>query len=241
VSTERSQAGQVYTEEFCLVRGEALLHLGVLWTNATSRAYVDAFLETFVALSPSASEAARPEDASADALVPAPMGLSFLTMSADELASYSAVLRTNQGDINLELWPDVAPEHVRNFFDLCYTGFYDGTKFHRVIPGFMIQGGDPNDDGTGSGPRRLKAEFSDRKHVPGVLSMERSRDPNSASCQFFIMHGSSTQLDGQYTCFGKVISGFDVIDKIVNAKRNSQDKPLEPQTIVNALVVGTSK
>lgn len=167
-------------------------------------------------------------------------GLDFMKIPVEELSKYHVILSTNQGDMEAEFWPDVAPNHVRNFLDLSYTGFYDGKIFHRVIPGFMIQGGDPTGTGTGSGPRMLKAEFNDRKHVPGVLSMARSSDPNSASCQFFVMHKTSTSLDGQYSGFGKLVSGQDVVEKIVNAKRNSQDKPFEPQTIKKATVVKTT-
>ena len=164
-------------------------------------------------------------------------GLDFMKMPAADLASYRVVLQTNRGDLEIQLWPDVAPNHARNFLDLCYNGFYDGKTFHRVIPGFMIQGGCPLGTGTGDGPRRLKAEFTKAKHEPGVLSMARSSDPNSASCQFFIMHKTSSFLDGQYSAFGKLTSGLDVVDKIVNTKRNANDKPLEAQSIVKATVV----
>ena len=164
-------------------------------------------------------------------------GLDFMKMPVEELSKYHVIMSTNQGDMEIEFWPDVAPNHVRNFLDLSYTGFYDGKTFHRVIPGFMIQGGDPTGTGTGSGPRMLKAEFNAKKHVPGVLSMARSQDPNSASCQFFIMHKTSTSLDGQYSGFGQLVSGLEVVDKIVNVKRNSQDKPFDTQTIKKCTVV----
>ena len=164
-------------------------------------------------------------------------GLDFMKMPVEELSSYHVILSTNRGDMEAEFWPDVAPNHVRNFLDLSYTGFYDGKIFHRVIPGFMIQGGDPTGTGSGNGPRMLKAEFNDRKHEPGVLSMARTSDPNSASCQFFVMHKTSPHLDNQYSAFGKVISGMDTVEKIVNSKRNSQDRPFEPQTILKATVV----
>ena len=167
-------------------------------------------------------------------------GLDFMTMPVEELSKYHVVLQTNKGDMEVEFWPDVAPNHVRNFLDLSYTGFYDGKLFHRVIPGFMIQGGDPRGDGTGNGPRMLKAEFNNRKHEPGVLSMARSSDPNSASCQFFIMHKTSTHLDGQYSAFGKLVSGMDVVEKIVNTKKNSQDRPFEEQKILKCTVVKTA-
>jgi peptidyl-prolyl cis-trans isomerase B (cyclophilin B) len=164
-------------------------------------------------------------------------GLDFMKMTLADLAKYRVVLETNRGTMEAEMWPDVAPNHVRNFLDLAYTGFYDGKTFHRVIPGFMIQGGDPTGTGTGNGPRRLKAEFSDKPHEKGVLSMARSSDPNSASCQFFVMHERSPHLDGQYSAFGKVTSGVDVVDKIAKSKTRPGDKPVEPQTIVKARVV----
>jgi peptidyl-prolyl cis-trans isomerase B (cyclophilin B) len=164
-------------------------------------------------------------------------GLDFLKMSPDELAKYHVLMQTNRGDLEIEFWPDVAPKHVANFLDLCYTGFYNGLTFHRVIPGFMIQGGDPTGTGSGDGPRRLKAEFSNKKHERGVLSMARSASPDSASCQFFIMHASYPSLDGQYSAFGRLVSGIEAVDKIVSTKRNSSDKPLEPQTITKCIVV----
>ena len=110
-----------------------------------------------------------------------------------------------------------------------------------MIPGFMIQGGDPTGTGTGSGPRMLKAEFNQRKHEPGVLSMARSQSPDSASCQFFIMHKASPSLDGQYSGFGKLVSGLDVVEKIVNTPRGPSDKPKDPQTIQKAIVVKAGK
>jgi peptidyl-prolyl cis-trans isomerase B (cyclophilin B) len=168
-------------------------------------------------------------------------GLDFMKMPLADLAQYRVVLETNRGTLEAEMWPDVAPNHVRNFLDLAYTGFYDGKIFHRVIPGFMIQGGDPTGTGTGNGPRRLKAEFSDKKHEKGVLSMARSSDPNSASCQFFVMHERSPHLDGQYSAFGKVVGGLDVVDKIAGSKTKAGDKPVEPQTIVKATVVKVAK
>jgi len=164
-------------------------------------------------------------------------GLNFLTMDAKELASYRVVLHTNQGEIECEMWADVAPNHVRNFLELAYTGFYDGKGFHRVIQGFMIQGGCPQGTGTGSGPRKLKAEFNAKKHEKGVLSMARSSDPNSASCQFFIMHERSPHLDGQYSAFGKAVRGLDVVDKIATTKTMPGDRPVQPQTIQKAAVI----
>jgi peptidyl-prolyl cis-trans isomerase B (cyclophilin B) len=167
----------------------------------------------------------------------APQGLDFMELPVEELGDYMVQLRTNRGDMLVEFWPDVAPDHVRNFLDLSYTGFYDGTTFHRVIPGFMIQGGDPTGTGTGSGKRMLKAEFSQKKHVPGVLSMARSASPDSASCQFFVMHGESQHLDGSYSAFGKLVEGFDVVDSIAKTPRDARDKPSTPQVIQKATVL----
>ncbi|QDU66551.1 peptidylprolyl isomerase [Engelhardtia mirabilis] len=172
----------------------------------------------------------------------------FMTMPLEQLDDYQVVLETNRGTMVADFWPEVAPNHVRNFLDLSYTGFYDGTLFHRVIPGFMIQGGDPYTKdpsksrlwGTGNGPRQLQAEFNDRQHVPGVLSAARSQDPNSASSQFFLMHARSTHLDGQYSAFGQLTRGLEVVDKIVKSPRNGQDRPDQPQQLIHAIVVKKS-
>jgi peptidyl-prolyl cis-trans isomerase B (cyclophilin B) len=164
-------------------------------------------------------------------------GLDFLKMPASELANFHVVMKTTQGEMEVEFWPDVAPEHVRNFLDLAYTGFYDQKGFHRVIKGFMIQGGCPRGDGTGDGPRKLKAEFNAKKHEKGVLSMARSSMPNSASCQFFVMHERSPHLDGQYSAFGKVVNGLDIVDKIATTKTGPGDKPATPQKIEKMTVV----
>ena len=168
-------------------------------------------------------------------------GLDFMKMPVEELSKYHVILKTNRGDMELEFWPDVAPNHVRNFLDLSYTGFYDGKTFHRVKPGFMIQGGDPKGDGTGNGPRMVKAEFSKKKHERGVLSMARSASPDSASCQFFVMHGAAPFLDGQYSAFGKIVSGDAALDAIANAKGyaggDGTVRPSEPQKIVKCTVV----
>jgi peptidyl-prolyl cis-trans isomerase B (cyclophilin B) len=172
-------------------------------------------------------------------LEPVAKGLNFMdetSVPAAELAQYRVLLHTNRGDMLAEMWPDVAPNHVRNFLDLSYTGFYDGLTFHRVIPGFMIQGGDPDGSGMGNGPRTLKAEFNAKKHVRGVLSMARSPSPDSASSQFFIMHQAATHLDGSYSAFGQVLNGLEVVDKIVNAPA-SQTRPKDPQVIQHAVVL----
>ena len=137
------------------------------------------------------------------------------------------------GKILLELWPDIAPKHVANFDSLVTTGFYNGTAFHRVIPGFMIQGGDPNTkdkpkETWGMGDptqKKVPAEFNKTKHARGILSAARSQDPNSASSQFFIMHGDAPHLDGQYTAYGKVLSGLEVVDKVATTDRDRRDCP----------------
>lgn len=166
----------------------------------------------------------------------APADLDFMSLDAAKLGQYEAMVITNRGRIQLELWPDLAPQHVRNFLDLCYTRFYEGSIFHRVMPGFMIQGGDPDGTGGGNGPRTVPLEASDRMHLPGVLSMARTDDPDSASCQFFIMHGSAPQLDGKYSAFGKVRTGSEVVDRIATTPLKGE-RPVEQQVIEKALVV----
>ncbi len=157
---------------------------------------------------------------------------------ARDYANTIATLQTDLGDIQMKFLYDKAPKHVENFVDLSASGFYDGTLFHRVIPGFMIQGGDPNTKkpetpstqwGTGgNGSNRLKAEFNDTPHKRGVVSMARAADPNSASSQFFIVVKDSGFLDNQYTAFGEVISGMEVADKIAAAPRGANDRPNQP-------------
>ncbi|QWC00245.1 peptidylprolyl isomerase [Mycoplasmatota bacterium] len=143
----------------------------------------------------------------------------------------------NKGVIKLELYPDIAPNTVNNFLSLARKGFYDGTIFHRVISGFMIQGGDPQGTGMGGPGYQIKGEFkgngfdNDLKHERGVISMARSGHPDSAGSQFFIMHQHSPHLDGQYAAFGKVIEGIEVVDTIAEEKTNFQDKPLNKQVI----------
>ncbi|MBM4133977.1 MAG: peptidylprolyl isomerase [Nitrospira sp.] len=138
------------------------------------------------------------------------------------------------GEIGLKFYPDVAPGHVKNFLTLAQEKFYDRTTFHRVIPGFMIQGGDPNSKqpdrsmhGMGGPGHRVKAEFNSKPHKRGVLSMARSNDPDSAGSQFFICVADANFLDWQYTAFGEVVSGMDLADKIVAVKRDGRDNPLE--------------
>lgn len=137
----------------------------------------------------------------------------------------TATIETDHGTIEVELWNDVAPKHVENFQKLARQGFYAGTGFHRIIPGFVIQGGCPNGNGMGGPGWNVKAEFNDRKHVKGVLSMARSAHPDSAGSQFFICLGSVPHLDGQYTAFGKVTKGLEVVDKIAALKTGAGDRP----------------
>ena len=152
-------------------------------------------------------------------------------------------IETNFGKISFKFIPESAPETVRNFEKLAKEGFYDGTLFHRVIPGFMIQGGDPNTKtdnksswGTGGPGYNIKAEFSSRSHLRGIVSMARSQDPNSAGSQFFIVTSDSTFLDRQYTVFGEVTEGMDIADKIVNLERDGNDCPLEKTQMIRVIV-----
>ncbi len=158
----------------------------------------------------------------------------FTQEEIKKMADTKAVIETKFGNIELKFFPEVAPNHVNNFIELAKKGFYDGTIFHRVIPGFMIQGGDPNSrnankatHGTGGPGYTVKAEFSDKPHKRGTLSMARAADPNSAGSQFFICVKEAPFLDKQYTVFGEVVSGMDVVDKIVSQPRDPRDNPNE--------------
>lgn len=154
--------------------------------------------------------------------------------------SYQVVLKTSEGDIRLDLLPDVAPGHVRNFLGLAKTGFYDGGGFHRIIEGFMIQGGCPEGTGSGGPGYRINAEFNDTPHEPGVLSMARTNDPNSAGSQFFICLERVPHLDSQYTAFGRTADAdsLAVVRKIGAVETDRNDKPRKPVKIVKAEVVG---
>ncbi len=152
----------------------------------------------------------------------------------EDLEKVRAIIETKYGNMEIEFFPEAAPGHVENFIKLAKSGFYDGTIFHRVIPGFMIQGGDPNTKGPNTatygmgGPGyTIKAEFNSISHKRGILSMARSQDPDSAGSQFFIVVRDSDFLDGQYTVFGKVVKGMEVADKIVNLPRDGRDLPKE--------------
>jgi cyclophilin family peptidyl-prolyl cis-trans isomerase len=188
--------------------------------------------------------AASPQTQTAPATTPAQGKSAGRPAAAAPAEEEVAVIATDLGKIVIRFFSDSAPGHVDNFKALARAKFYDGTTFHRVVPGFVIQGGDPltrnddpNDDGTGDGPRQLKAEFNDRPHVRGALSMARSSDPNSASCQFFIVLDDAPNLDGKYSLFGEVIEGMDTVDKlvsganIVDAGRGRPAKPVVMRTV----------
>jgi peptidyl-prolyl cis-trans isomerase B (cyclophilin B) len=162
--------------------------------------------------------------------------------------SDTAIIKTSEGEMVIEFWPDVAPNTVANFIKLAKQGFYDGTCFHRVIKGFMIQGGDPktkdasreHEWGTGDPGYKVKAEFNDKSHVRGVISMARSQDPNSAGSQFFICHGDPKFLDRQYTAFGKLIKGDDVLEKIATTPTHPPDRPNKRMAVESIKIVPAS-
>ena len=150
------------------------------------------------------------------------------------MSDQQAIIHTKLGDITLKFFPDVAPNHVNNFIELAQKGFYNGTTFHRVIPKFMIQGGDPNTKnpdrskhGMGGPGYSVKAEFNKKPHKRGTLSMARSAHPDSAGSQFFICVADAPFLNRQYTVFGEVVSGMEVADKIVGQQRDNRDNPME--------------
>ncbi len=161
-------------------------------------------------------------------------------MTVEPKGEEIAIIETDLGNIVLGFLPEKAPNHVENFKKLAREGFYDGTKFHRVIRGFMIQGGcpntktnNPNSWGMGNPGYSIKAEFNNTLHVKGTLSMARSSDPNSAGSQFFICHDRASHLDGQYTAFGETLEGMNVVDKIATApiETGTRDRPANPLTI----------
>ena len=153
------------------------------------------------------------------------------------------IVKTSFGNIKFNLLPDIATETVRNFSQLAKSGFYNGTLFHRIIPGFMIQGGDPNTKnsdksmwGQGGPGYNLKAEFNSRSHLRGIVSMARATDPDSAGSQFFIVTSDSTFLDRQYTVFGEVVEGMEVADKIVNLPRDGNDCPKQEAKMLEVTI-----
>ncbi len=158
----------------------------------------------------------------------------FTKEEIKKMADTKAVIETKFGNIELKFFPDVAPNHVNNFIELAKKGFFDGTTFHRVIPGFMIQGGDPNSKnpdksthGMGGPGYTVKAEFNDKPHKRGTLSMARAANPDSAGSQFFICVAEAPFLNKQYTVFGEVVSGMEAVDKIVSQPRDRRDNPNE--------------
>jgi peptidyl-prolyl cis-trans isomerase B (cyclophilin B) len=178
------------------------------------------------------------EKAAAEAAAAKARETSVTSVTGDP--SVVAELDTTAGTLVLGFFPDVAPGHVKNFLDLAGKGFYDGTRFHRVIPGFMIQGGDPHSKdpakkamwGTGDAGYKIKAEFSTRPHQRGTLSMARSRDPDSAGSQFFICHEAAPHLDRSYTVFGELLAGYDVLDRIAAAPNQpGSDRPVDPVVV----------
>jgi peptidyl-prolyl cis-trans isomerase B (cyclophilin B) len=168
-----------------------------------------------------------------------------------DLAATRVLLFTNFGNMEVSFFPDKAPRHVKNFIQLSKSGFFDGTRFHRIIKGFMIQGGDPNtkdddpaNDGMGTPGYTVDAEFNDTVHDKGILSMARSGDPNSAGSQFFIVHGRAAHLDGQYTAFGKLEKGLDVLDRITDVPTEptgERSRPTQDVRLEKALVLGVRK
>jgi len=163
-----------------------------------------------------------------------PVNKTFTPEGIKKMSETTAILETKFGNIELRFFPDVAPNHVNNFIELSKKGFYDGTLFHRVIPKFMIQGGDPNSKdsdrsrhGTGGPGYTVKAEFNTKPHKRGILSMARAQNPDSAGSQFFICLADAPSLNNKYTVFGEVVSGMDVVDKIVSQPRDAKDNPLE--------------
>ena len=161
-------------------------------------------------------------------------------MTESKLDGVTAVVATSAGALTLEFLPEKAPKHVQNFVELAEKGFYDGTVFHRVIPGFMIQGGCPHGSGTGGPGYQIDAEFNDTPHVRGVLSMARSSDPNSAGSQFFICHAEARSLDRQYTAFGRLVAGDETLDAIANAPTQpggEGSKPVDPVKIESVKIV----
>lgn len=170
--------------------------------------------------------------ASAPQAAQAPQTNAFTKGEIKKMSETKAIIETKFGNITLKFFPDVAPGHVKNFIDLAKKGFYDGTTFHRVIPGFMIQGGDQNSKdlnkskhGQGGPGYTIKAEFNDKPHKRGALSMARAGHPDSAGSQFFICVKDSSFLNKQYTVFGEVESGMEVVDKIVSQPRDASDNP----------------
>ncbi len=195
------------------------------------------------------STSTAPGDVKKETTTAAPAATAAATAATAPAADTEvAVVTTSEGVMVLEFYPDVAPKHVENFKTLAKKGFYDGTAFHRVIPGFMIQGGDPNTKdesaksswGMGGPGYTIDAEFNSKHHARGILSMARTSEPNTAGSQFFICHADAGNLDGQYTVFGNLIKGFDVLDKIATTPTESPDRPLKRMNIESIKIVPAS-
>lgn len=199
------------------------------------------------------AESIAPEPVPTEPATPAPTKEEPIVQEKQETVEEIAIVETSVGTMVLRFFPDVAPGHVENFKKLTREGFYDGTRFHRVISGFMIQGGDPNSKqdnirqwGTGSPGYSIKAEFNNKPHVKGTLSMARSSDPNSAGSQFFICHGRAAPLDRQYSVFGELMDGMDVLDKIATAPvtrspSGENSLPVSPVTVKSIKIIPLSE
>ncbi len=184
-------------------------------------------------------------------MAPAPSQEELMAIEQTKVDPEIAIMETSKGTIKIGFFPDVAPNHVARFKELAREGFYDGILFHRVIPNFMIQAGDPQTKDPncdrrmmgsgGSDKPNLKAEFNDRLHYPGTLSAARAQSPNSANSQFFLCHARSPWLDNKYTVYGHVIEGMEVIDAIATADRDKGDNPIEPIKIISVTIVERDK
>jgi peptidyl-prolyl cis-trans isomerase B (cyclophilin B) len=159
-------------------------------------------------------------------------------LTPEQMEKVTAVIETNQGTIKFKFFPNDAPGHSLNFIKLATDGFYNGLVFHRVIKGFMVQGGCPDGTGTGGPGYNIKAEFNKNAHIDGTVSMARSQDPDSAGSQFFICLGRQDFLDNQYTAFGQVIEGLDVVHTIGATKTNTGDKPVEDMIMEKVYIEG---
>jgi len=159
------------------------------------------------------------------------------SLSAEEMKKLAAVIETNRGVIKFEFFPEDAPGHVRNFIKLAQSGFYNGTVFHRVVKGFVIQGGDPEGTGRGGPGYQIKAEFNDRPHLEGTVAMARSGHPDSAGSQFYICLGRLPALDGKYTVFGQVTEGMEAVHAVGNT-RTSRERPVTDQVMEKVYIEG---
>ena len=197
------------------------------WTDAVAKNTKEAYA-AYAASGGANAEAAK-------AMVAVLSG-DFASLTPAQMEKLQAVVETNKGVIKFKFYPDGAPETVRNFIKLAQKPFYNGLIFHRVIPGFMIQGGDPEGTGMGGPGYQVKAEFNSHKHLPGTVAMARASDPNSAGSQFYICLDAQPMLDNQYTVFGQVTEGMDAVKAIGAVATGAQDRPLEPQTMTKVYI-----